>query len=49
MEKYDPNCSFGLTDISQVRSVKAQAWIAEEEAKLELADAEAAGEAQDPN
>jgi len=33
MERFDPNASFGLTDISQVRSVKAQEWIKEEEAK----------------
>ena len=29
MEKYDPNCSFGLTDISQIKSETAQAWIKE--------------------
>ena len=29
MEKYDPNCSFGLTDISQIKSETAQAWIEE--------------------
>ena len=29
MEKYDPNCSFGLSDISQIKSETAQAWIKE--------------------
>ena len=36
MEKYDPNCSFGLTDISQIKSETAQAWIKELEDKVEV-------------
>ena len=29
MEKYDPNLMYGLSDISQIKSETAQAWIKE--------------------